>query len=551
MADVVQPMNLVRDAWLPVRRRSGTVERISPSCITEGIHDDPIVAPAWPRPDFNGATLEFVIGLLATAVAPRDDRGWLRWWESPPSPEELATRFDEVERAFNLDGPGPRFMQDLDPLRGSGPKAIGSLLIDAPGAQTLRNNADLFVKRDGVTALGRATAAIALFTLNAYAPSGGAGHRTSLRGGGPMTTLVVPSHPAFGDTLWGRAWANVETSNLIGRRHGVGPVFPWLEPTRTSNPKASGRPTTPEDVHPMQVYWGMPRRIRLLFQPADGRTCSLTGDVDALVVHEYRTRNYGTNYSEGFEHPLSPHYRQKAGSARLPIHPAPGGISYRLWPGLVVKSEDGLRTPAPIVRHWQGPRSERLDPCPKIRLNAFGYDMDNMKARAWVETEMPLWEFGDEDTLVECERFVRMSVSASATVARLLTGSIKAALYDRPKDAPGDYGFIGERFYRDTEPAFYTAVGDAVRSVANDPHAMDVTAPVRERWMETMRSAALTLFDERVPPERVEDRNMRRYVGARFSLNMTLRGSGKSGRALYGDLMLVPPASARAQAAKD
>ena len=51
--------------------------------------------------------------------------------------------------AFELVGAGPRFLQDLDPLDDCDDKAIGALLIDAPGAQTLRNNADLFVKRGG------------------------------------------------------------------------------------------------------------------------------------------------------------------------------------------------------------------------------------------------------------------------------------------------------------------------------------------------------------------------------------------------------------------
>ena len=524
MADAAPPLNLLRDAWLPVKRRSGTVEQISPARLTEGIADDPVVASAWPRPDFNGAAQEFVIGLLATTVAPQDDREWLRWWDSPPSPSELATRFSHVEHAFNLDGPGPRFMQDLNSLHGASEKRIASLLIDAPGTETLRNNADLFVKRDGVAVLSRAAAAMALFTLNAYAPSGGAGHRTSLRGGGPMTTLVVVDHPTLGDTLWGRLWSNVETAALIRRRGEKGQVFPWLEPTRTSSPKAKGRPTTPSDVHPLQVYWSMPRRIRLDFQPAEGARCSLMDTADPVVVPAYLTRNYGTNYSEGFEHPLTPHYRQKAGSARLPLHPNPGGISYRLWPGLVVQSKDGLRTPAPMVRHWQGQRGERLDPCPEVRLRAFGYDMVNMKARAWVESEMPLWEFGDEATLVECEEFVGRAVSAAATVARSLIGSVKAALYDRPKDAPGDYGFVGERLFRHTEPAFHAAVREAARSVADRPDDEDPSLPVRETWMASLTQAALALFDEFATIEGIEDRDMRRYVSARFSLNMTLRG---------------------------
>ena len=99
-----------------------------------------------------------------------------------------------------------------------------------------------------------------------------------------MTTLLVADHSTYGSTLWGRLWPNVESREQIEARASeatldddVERVFPWLASTRTSNLKAAGKPTTPTDVHPLQVYWGMPRRIRLLFEDANGRGCSLTG----------------------------------------------------------------------------------------------------------------------------------------------------------------------------------------------------------------------------------------------------------------------------------
>ncbi len=338
------PLNLIRAPWLLLRRRSGHVQQVAPFRVVDGIDNDPFVAFAWPRPDFNGAAHEFLIGLLSTTAAPENGDEWEDWWAEPPAPEVLWGRFEAVADAFDLDGPGPRFLQDIDPLDGADEKTVAALLIDTPGAQTLRNNADLFVKRGSAPVLGRAAAAMALFTLNAYAPSGGAGHRTSLRGGGPLTTLALA-----GDHLWGRLWPNVETVESIKDRwprpslppDDPAAMFPWLAPTRTSNPKAGGQATTPADTHPLQVYWGMPRRIRLAFEKSQGRRCALTGVEDEVVVAAYRTRNYGVNYSEGFEHPLTPYYAQKAGSERLPVHPRPGGLSYRHWPGLVAPSADG------------------------------------------------------------------------------------------------------------------------------------------------------------------------------------------------------------------
>ena len=556
MFDERSPFNLIHEPWLPMRRRSGSLELVPPWRITDRIADDPFVACAWPRPDFNGAAQELLIGLLCTAAAPEDEDAWDDWWHEPPAPEVLEQRFSAIAHAFNLDGGGPRFLQDLDPLDDADSKPVAALLIDTPGVQTLRNNADLFVKRGGAPVLCRAAASMALFTLNCYAPSGGAGHRTSLRGGGPMTTLIVAGHPRMGDTLWGRLWPNVEGREQIEERgNGTIPaddierVFPWLAPTRTSNPKAGGRDTTPDTVHPLQVYWGMPRRIRLRFEAAQKRGCALTAHNDRIVVSSYRTRNYGVNYAEGFAHPLTPYYRSNPKTVvKLPAHPAPGGISFRLWPGLVVASKDGLREPARVIRHWLNERVRGLDPkTTPSRFVAFGYDMDNMKARAWIEGEMPLWR-SEEAVGAWIGVFIRRATAGANSVARLLTGAVKSALFDRPKDATGDYGFIAERFFRDAEGTFHTALGSVASAVGATPDGEDPTLDALQRWAPAMAGVALRLFEEYAPLAELENRDMHRHVKAHFHLTLALGGRGKVGKSLFdGDLEIPSPATVRSR----
>ena len=106
-------MNLIHDAWIPIRRKNGEETRIAPWEVTTRYSDDPIVALAAPRPDFNGALIQFLIGLLQTTCAPDSPRTWREWLRNPPSPEELHVKFEPVAYAFELDGDGPRFMQDL------------------------------------------------------------------------------------------------------------------------------------------------------------------------------------------------------------------------------------------------------------------------------------------------------------------------------------------------------------------------------------------------------------------------------------------------------
>ena len=490
-----------------------------------------------------------MIGLLTTAATPNDEEEWHRWWLEPPDPETLQARLAHVACAFDLDGPGPRFLQDLDGLEGVPNRDVATLLIDAPGTETLSKNADVFVKRGGVPALGRPAAAMALFTLSAYAPTGGSGHRTSLRGGGPLTTLIVPEHQGFGETLWTRLWANVESSQQIlarspnGQSEGV--VFPWMHPTRQSEPKAGGRATTPVDAHPLQVYWGMPRRIRLEFSRCERRRCGLTGEPDAVTVESYRMRTYGTHYSEGFEHPLSPHYRSKVSDpVKRSYHAQPGAISYRLWPGVVVPSTDGLREPASTLRQWYGRRSKRAQNMANCRFCAFGYDMDQMKARAWIEGEKPLWRLDDEGSYELVSRFVDCIVAGAASAANLVVKAIKNTRRDRPKDALGNYGFVSERLYRETEHAFYEALSDAASMIRAHLDADDPAVSVRERWSQTVAIAGLALFDEYAPTEGVETRAMHRHVKARFNLVAALHGHGRQGKALFRDYDLAGPSRA-------
>ena len=295
--------------------------------------------------------------------------------------------FRAIEAAFNLDTDNgtPVFMQDFD-LPEDEDKPVSALLIEAPGEQTLKLNADHFIKRGGVECLSPYWAAIALFTLQINAPSGGSGHRVSLRGGGPMTTLVLPPENTQDSSLWHRLWLNVltqeEVAELHGNHHLTEPsaTFPWLAPTRTSEKK--GMETYPEHAHPLQMYWSMPRRIRLHWQEGqegDGE-CGLTGQPLTKQVRHYQTRNYGVNYSGNWQHPLTP-YALEADKEPLSIKGQPGGIGYRHWLGLAVSDDSGKakKAPALVVQKYQHRWRAIGDKSMNPRLWAFGYDMDNMK----------------------------------------------------------------------------------------------------------------------------------------------------------------------------
>ncbi|MBX6741045.1 MAG: type I-E CRISPR-associated protein Cse1/CasA [Acetobacteraceae bacterium] len=521
-------LNLLTDPWLPVRRQRSGPCIIRPAQITEAISDDPVIAIDWPRPDFRTATLELLIGLLATACPPRDHNAWLEGWDTPPDPAALDAAFAPIAHAFVLDGDGPRFLQDLEDLAADA-EPIERLLIEAPGASTTRNNTDLLVRRGRVAAIGRAAAAIALFTFQSWAPAGGAGNRTGLRGGGPLTTLVLPRGEA---SLWHMLWANVPCGEPPAAAD-LPRVFPWLAPTVTSE---GAQVVTPENAHRLQCWWGMPRRIRLDFAAGDApRPCDLTGVPDRVLVTSWRQRPRGANYAAwGRVHPLSPYYTLRAGGEWLPLHPQPGGIGYRHWLGLVLQSPDGLRLPAAAVATW---RQDRMVDAGggTARLLAAGFDMDNMKARAFVESEMPLPAAPDPAAQARLDDLAARLVRAADQTAGLLRGAVRAALFSPGASVKLDAELLSsvrERLWEQTESAFFDALE---RAAASDAVAPD---PEPGRWMQLLRRTALALFDEVAPLSPEAGSAALRIGRARRNLLFALTGYGRDGAALFEALGL-------------
>lgn len=539
------PLNLVTDSWLPMRRRSGAVLRVAPSGLTDGIDgDDPIVAFAWSRPDFDAAARELAIGLLATACMDRlDRRAWPDWWERPPAPEELAQRLAPLAPFFALDGDGPRFMQDLDPLADGGESEVAALLIDSPGGQTLEQNRDLFVKRRRVAVLGRPAAAMALFTLNAFAPAGGAGIRTSLRGGGPFTCLVVPA-PADRAALplWHVLWLNAKPPPEAGERPGE--RFPWCLPTRAS--KAPGSETSAALVDPLQVFWGMPRRTRLLFEPnPEGVPCDLTGQVEPVVARRYRSRPYGNNYKAWSRaHPLTPYYRVKAADGEwLARHPQPGRLAYKDWVGLVVAddaAEKALAAPAAIVEEARGRlRDVRAGDRSTARLLAAGYDMDNMKPRGFVESTMPVLALG-EDEVQAAAALARRMIPGAEAAARLLAGCVRQALGADAHDK-GAVQQAKDRFWAETEPRFFELLAKAAPADA----AEDEPTTRCRAWRAHLAARARAIFDEACPLDAEAPRGIEAVIAARRRLGLALEGYGKDGQDFFKALALTTPEPGR------
>jgi CRISPR system Cascade subunit CasA len=516
-------MNLIEDAWVPIIRHDGTEEKIAPWQIAE--RENPVVDINTVRADFYGAMYQFLIGLLQTFAAPEDGDEWLEYAQTPPNEEQIQESLIQYKDAFHLmPKEGAAFLQDFDMPDGE-QKGVAALLIEAPGGKTLKDNLDHFVKGGQVEKSCESCAAIALFTLQTNAPSGGVGHRVGLRGGGPLTTLVMPQSEQA--TLWQKLWINVlPQEDFHPSLEGLdAKVLPWLASTRISD--KTGINTTLEDVNPLQMYWGMPRRIRFDSDDLSSGHCDICGEYSDSLISHFTTKNYGVNYEGPWVHPLTP-YRFDSDHKEPPLSlkGQQGGLGYRHWLGLAWQDDSNGDSAAIVTQSFNEEKISQLQEIDEAVddvacLWCFGYDMDNMKARCWYEQQMPLI-YVDKAYREDFIGFVQQLITSAKDLLPALRGQIKQAWFSRPKDAKGDISMIDHDFWQATDTEFYKQL-HALTNLNTDFDYRQIPAEIAEKWLKTLRQVAFDIFDHWVLEGEAEDMNMKRITQARGQLAKKLK----------------------------
>jgi CRISPR system Cascade subunit CasA len=483
-------LNLLTDPWIPARTTAGP-QIIRPDQIAQA----GVLMIDWPRADLNIACLEFLVGLVYLADPPVGNADWKG---RPADPIRLKERLASFATAFNLGGEGPKFLQDLEILEGE-PSPPDMLFIDSAGGNTIKNNADLMVRGGRYPQLDAPMAAMALYTLQAHAPSGGAGNRTSMRGGGPMVCIIDPQIKGSETPLWDKVWANVPT----GKPQGLD-ALPWMRDTVSS--EKGQQVHMPEGQLPAEVFFGMPRRLRLVWE----------NDVVTGVIQ----RPYGTNYA-GWRHPLTPYYRVKEGAELLPRHPSAGTFGYRDWLGIVLEKKDnmGLRErPETLVTYLSRGGSEAAS------LQIAGWAMDNMKPRDFTLSRQPLI---DPDG--PAEFLLRGVIEAGTIFADALRGSLKPVL--------GKEGHAlaaaREAFLLESQPMVEAA------TLATETELEDVARQLHHR----LGRLALRLFEDRAIPGLADraPKDIDAITTAHGWLRRTTGGWTKQGVSALEALGLEPP----------
>ena len=519
-------VNLIKDSWIPVITGYMRSVTISPSELVNREGECDILRLDACRADFNGTLIQFLIGLAQTQIAPSDPVEWRKMLFNPPGCRELETSFSQIAPYFEMTGDSC-FMQDMT-LSADNPVPIGRLLLEMPGENAEKNNTDIFYKRGTVGTICLACAAMALYTLQTSASFGGAGHRNGLRGGGPLTTVIE------GKNLWETVWLNVLENDIFlerGNSEKDTPAdkFPWLGDLK---PASKTETCTPATVHPAQMFFAVPRRIRLLPVKVPDATCDLCGmEQCTTVVKSYATERGGISYKGGWRHTLSPYYTDNKTGELLAVHAKPGAMAYNNLSGILFENPDSGAFPAITVQKFVHSRYEEIlnELGEMVPIWVSGYDMDRAKARCYYDHHIPTLHVKPE-ILEDYTTFIRQLIRTAEFALFIIVRCIRGSQHDENTRAGGDLNSIKSRFWHDTEPDFYRVLSSAMPLVSD----YDKTVPLREEWIKILSREGMRLFDQYSQSDMIGYANPRRIALARKDCRLSLSGANKRVRDLLG-----------------
>lgn len=454
-------MNLITYPWVWVVRKDGTRQKIALSQINTQYKTNPVLRIDFPRVDFNASATQLIIAFFQTFFAPRE-KNWKKLLNSPIKSQEILGLSDI--HAFDLDGEGPRFMQDLTSEDLTKDKKVSYLLIESPGETTVKEHKDFFHTDGAVDTLCPSCAAVALFIRQSNSFPAGQGYKTAIRVGKstPVNCHIV------GDTLWETIVYNCLTVEEKGALGGTpeGPVFPWTLPTVDSSGSAEKRATISlKDMNPCYPLWEMPSRLHLIFESTSD-CCDICGSNDSQMVKRLKTVGDG-NCCVDKHHFYTPYTEKKGNKIFTSLYSTDSRMTYVSLVNYLLGDEEAKKFPAPVIQSFLKRGISGA------KLWAFGYMMENAKFFGWTEHT---WTIPDVTERVSICRLA----SIAKKVAFRLEYSVRQMLQTF-SDIKGKKGMphIQEAFYKKTAQAFYTAVKN----------------PDLHMWLQILVMKAFEVFD--------------------------------------------------------
>lgn len=536
--------NLLVNSWIPVKTHNGEKKSIR---AYEIVQKDIITLDA-PRPDFNAALMQFLIGLLQTSMAPKNPREWRLLFKNPPSKEELKCKIESIQEAFFLNGDGYRFMQDASIQNKDNLKPIEEIIFGGPGDNTKKKNVDHFVKNQSIKGLCLSCSASAILTANIFADNGGPGYFESMRGNGFISNLVcIDKENESGKEnnlealLWKNLWLNILPNDYLKGDLNK-ETFLWITDTPDCDEKRKRltlnikildeelKSTTDKKVkkdligekkqaqrdrknlttiyqessHPMQVYWAWLRRLYLNIECQEGISCDICNNNKVIVSSVFKT-NKGYNYPKNlWRHPLSPYRKAISGEYEgkfLPIKMTVSGLPYTYWNDFVTTTEEQF--PSQVISHHLKRSISRET---QLVIWSFGFAMDSNSPLGWYESKTPLYLLEEKELRqvfeTEIAKYIQAANKISDSRAGYLTNAIKNAWFDENKDKNkvqkkffnnDRAAEIAKYFWNNTESKFY----QLMKALYDSAHQLTDEKKVEFRrvWYRFIKRETEKLFD--------------------------------------------------------
>ena len=239
-------MNLLTDHWIPVQQGTGEVQLVT-------LQDLLCRENNWRiclnRDDMELAALQLLVCLVQVIFIPTDKRQLLERWQDPLTTGEYEASIQPFIEWFDLLHSKYPFMQ-IRGVKAVKVTPIQKLFIGLPDG----NNHAFFNRPDEFKRASLANAAILLFNQAMNSPSFGGGFKGALRGGAPVTTLII------GETLRQTVWCNILTKEFCS------PIFPIIDqdiPTWVLPIKPSAKIHTAELGFIRGLFW-QPAHVELI-----------------------------------------------------------------------------------------------------------------------------------------------------------------------------------------------------------------------------------------------------------------------------------------------
>lgn len=354
-------MNLLMDAWIPVRpQASGVTRQISLQALLCGSERWEL---ALPRDDMELATLQLLICLVQVLLPPANKKQWAERITKPIPEDTWSVVARDYQDWFQLDHPDYPFMQVKD-VAAKDPTPMDKLLAGLNSSTNSRfvNEPDL------ANGLCFGCVAIALYNLANNAPSFGGGFKFGIRGSCPVSTF------AQGTDLRSTLWLNVLSEESLDaylpewKAQATQPPT-WVEPIKDKT-------TIPAyKIGLLRGLLWQPGHI-VLSPPEKSGQCSCCGHEANKLFTSFNKAKFNYTIDGIWEHPHSPQVLNlKQGNTEVRYVgftqsiPAWTQLSRYVVKRELGKGEQGQK-PAMVIQQLQSYRPNKSD---KFELLIGGY----------------------------------------------------------------------------------------------------------------------------------------------------------------------------------